>query len=107
MPTRTSRIRCWRSVSLSPDMSLPLPRVEQPGPEGPGVSEIAFEARPQLPNLARANEGEDVVRLRLPHQLPDEVGSHVEVRALEPGTELIERELAIPEKIGPPLGVQQ
>src|SRR4051794_26977343 len=107
MPESTSRMRHCKGVSLSPDMPARLPGLEQPGPEFPGLSQVAFEARPELPDLAGGEEGEDVVRLGLPHELAGQIGADLRIRILEPGAKLFQGHLGVPEEIGLSFRVDQ
>src|SRR3954469_19510739 len=107
MPESTSRMCHCKGVSLSPDMPLRFPGLEQPGPEVAGLPQIALEARPELPDLAGGEEGEDVVRLGLPHELAGQVGADLRVRILEPGAELLQGHLGVPEEIGLPFRVDE
>src|SRR5215213_8199793 len=101
------RMRHCRGVSLSPDMPPRFPGLEQPGPELPGLPQIALQARPELPDLTGGDECEDVVRFGLAHQFADEIGADIRVRALEPLLEILERHLAVPEEVGMPLFVDE
>src|SRR3954447_18438675 len=88
-------------------MPVRFPGFEQPGPELPGLARIAFEARPELPDLAGGEEGEDIVRLRLPHELAGQIGADFRVWIPQTGAELLESHLGVPEKIGLPLRVDE
>src|SRR6478672_2692046 len=107
MPASTPRICHWRPVNLSPDMPARLPGLEQPGPELPGLSQVALQARPELPDLSGGEEREHVVRLRLPHELAGEIGTDLRVRILETGSELFEGHLGVPQEVGLALRVDE
>src|SRR5882762_1472435 len=107
MPARTPSMRHWRAVSLSPDMPMRLPGVEQPGPELPGLSEVALQARPELPDLAGGEESEHVVWFRLSHELSGEIGPNLRVRILETLSKLFEGHLGVPEEVGLALRVDE
>src|SRR4029077_13258881 len=106
-PASSWRIRHWSGVSLSPDMPLGLPCLEEPRPEVTGLSQVAFQARPELPDLPRRNEGEDVVRLGLTHELAGQIGPHLGIGILEPLAELVQRHVDIPQEVGTPLRIDQ
>lgn len=81
--------------------------LEEPCPEGARPSQIPFDRRPELSNLVGRDEGEDIVRLCLAHQLPDEVRPHVRIGVFQSVLELLERQVAIPEKVGPSLRIEE
>ena len=92
---------------LSPDTTLGLPGLEEPRPKIAGPAKVANEARPELADHARTHEGEDVVRLGLPHELADEVRAYVQIRILKTLLELLQREVAVPQEIGTALPVRE
>jgi hypothetical protein len=77
---------------------LGLRGLEQPGPEILRTAEIAQETGPELADGPRRYEEEDVVRLRLPHEFAHEVGAHLGIGIVEAVLELLERQIAVPEK---------
>ncbi len=64
---------------------------------------MPLDPGPELSNLLWRDEAENVIRLRLPHQLPHEVSAHVGIRMSQSRLELLEGQVAIPEKVGPTL----
>src|SRR5947207_1279669 len=92
--------RLCGAVSLSPGKPLPLPGVEQPGPELPALAQVAREPWPELPDRARRDEGEHVIGLCLTHELPGEVGAHVDVGIVEPVPEFLQGQVAVPQEVG-------
>jgi hypothetical protein len=61
---------------------------------------------PHRDDVAERDEGEDVVWLRLAHQLADQVGATLAVVAMEATLELRESHVAVPKEVRPPRLVQ-
>src|SRR4030095_7492084 len=99
MPARTSRMRHWSAVNLSPDMPTRFPGVEEPGPKLPFFTEIALQTWPKPPYFAGGDEGENIIRLGLTHQLPHEIGANLRIGIAETLPEFVKSHLGIPEKV--------
>ncbi len=96
---KAARMRHWRALSLPPDTPLGLPGREQPLPEGALVAKESLQAGPHLANGLCRDELEHVIGLGLAHQLAGEVGADLRIRILKALAELVDVQIAVPEKV--------
>ena len=68
---------------------------------------MSLQPRPELSDLFGRDEAENVVRLRLAHQLANQVSTDVGIRIPQATPKLLERHIAIPEKVRPTFGIQE
>lgn len=87
--------------NLPPDETTTLPLFEQPGPKRPRVSEVPFDGGPQIGDFLWRNELQRVVRLRLAHQLADQIRACRNEGVVHDALEFIERHLHVPKEVRP------
>ena len=83
------------------------PALQQPVPEVSGPAEVFLQIGPQVSNLSKSHETEDVIRFRLPHHLSEQVGPDVTVGRAETILQLLDRHLRVPEEVRPTFRIDQ